>query len=110
MTGGSVCRMHGGAAGQTRRAASERRVMAAIEQEMAKAEERLARERLDWWTNRIVWLAEVTGEDPAWLTRQAAVPVVRGMLGLLIPFGSDWPVGLREEDEPQLRFKPVPRC
>jgi hypothetical protein len=110
MTGGDVCRAHGGAARQTRRAAAVRVQVAAMRREFDAAREQHERELRDWWGDRIVWAADVLGEDPIELTREMSTPYARGMLSLRLPLDVSWPPGLRTEDEPRLRFDRAPRC
>lgn len=104
MTGSLTCRMHGGSSPQARRAAQVRLAELSMRRAFDRGAEDLQRRLVKWWTRRVVWLAEVTGEDPRELAHKVADPWERVQLWTLLPFDVEWPAGLRPEDEPQLRL------
>jgi hypothetical protein len=59
MTGQQVCRAHGGAAGQTRRAATMTQIQAAVRRLMADAQRRYERRYRAWLTQKVATAARV---------------------------------------------------
>lgn len=69
ITGGRVCRMHGGAAPQVRRAAEMRLLEASAYRALAVTMDRLKRDRLDWAASRILATSDVLDIEVAQVTR-----------------------------------------
>ncbi|HZU54831.1 MAG TPA: hypothetical protein VFA06_03075 [Actinocrinis sp.] len=61
ISGGKVCRVHGGSARQVRRAAQRRLLEASAYRALAAAMERLKRERTDWAVARVLAASDVLG-------------------------------------------------
>jgi|SRR5690606_17209475 len=104
VTGGKVCVTHGGAARQVRFAGKVEFVEQDYRRQFDASVEMWRNRLVKWWARRVVFLAEVTGEDSAKLAAKVADPVERRFLWALLPDGVRWPAGLRAEDEPQFEL------
>lgn len=102
ISGGTVCTAHGGASPQVRRAAEVRLAELSLRRALDHARTRHAQVRQTWLIARVRWAAGALGRDPAEVAVELARPF--GSVFLLVPAGVEWPAGLRDEDEPRLKF------
>jgi hypothetical protein len=92
ITGGYVCRMHGGASPRARRAAYVRQTEADILRQFDREFARWLRERAEWQARRVAITAELLDIPPAEVT-PVAIGICTGFYGV--------PEGL--ETEPKMR-------
>jgi hypothetical protein len=102
--GGTVCVAHGGGSHRVRRAANLRLLVASIDYELAHDQRRLAKRRLDWFVDRVMFAAAALDAVPL-----AVAQEYRQHGWILLPLGVDWPVGLRLDDEPTMDRLPRDR-
>ncbi len=101
MLGAAVCAAHGGRAPRVRQAAEIRKLREGFDRQFALAERRLRERRADWWSERIMFAAAVLERDPDEILSEFRQ---RGWLIDMVVGPHRWPLGLRTEDEPQLRW------